>query len=337
MKRIGIIGEGKMGSNLFYYLTDFDYPLTWICSREADPEKLLKSFRKKILRSLDASVISTERFETLQSGTVISSDLADLSGCDLVIEAVNENLPLKQALFRQMDGFLPSGCILATNSSSIPPEAIVPSDERRDKTVGLHFFYPVILKNMAELIILPETSDKTKDAIMDFLTTIKKNVLLLHPENAFVLNRIFLDIQKEAWSVVSEGLATFRQLDEMVKERFTPTGVFEFCDHVGNDIMLASVMNYTRSDPEKDLYVPFMLKLDELVKSGRLGKKTGTGFFSYTGLTPAPEPEIPEGLRTKISERINAALQASVSGFAVKTGISEEVLNEHLEEYLGRR
>ncbi|HSN50848.1 MAG TPA: 3-hydroxyacyl-CoA dehydrogenase family protein [Bacteroidales bacterium] len=336
MKRIGITGEGKMGSNLFYYLSDFGYDLTWICSQDADTEKLLKTFQKKIKRSSEGSLITPEKYEQLQSATVISNDLSALSECDMVIEAVNENLPLKQALFHHFDSITQPHCILATNSSSILPAALVPSQMRQDKTIGLHFFYPVVLKNIVEFTILPETSETTKLAVRDFLTTIRRNAITLTPDSAFILNRIFLDIQREAYSIVVEGKASFGQVDDVIKENITSMGVFEFCDHVGIDTMLASVMNYTRADPGKDQYIPFMLKLDELVKAGRNGKKSGEGFFSYTGPAAGAGHEISSVLNKTITHRINTALLGSISVFSVLTGISEQELNRHMDEYLGR-
>jgi 3-hydroxybutyryl-CoA dehydrogenase len=330
MKKIGIIGEGKMGTNIFYYLVNHKYPLRWVVSNEADPAVLEKTFRKKIRRMYETGQISEKKHEFLNTEISISNDLAIFGDCDLIIEAVSENLKLKQFVFMQLEKATPERCVLATNSSSILPADLTALVERKDKVIGLHFFYPVALKNIVEYVRNPDTSAETSKKVDIFLSSISRNFITLDAENAFMMNRIFLDLQTEAFSIVSEGLGTYEEVDRFVKMYITPPGVFEFCDYVGNDIMLTSVMNYVSHEKSKAKYLPFMVELDRLVKAGRLGKKTSHGFFSYNGSLMVPSTKASD-LAPAAVRRLHNALGRSVARFSKSTGFPETKINELLK------
>ena len=145
IKTIGIIGEGKMGTNLFYYLLDFGFSIIWVCSEEADIEKIIKSFNKKLKRSLDTGIMDETSCSKVKVNTIITNDLLQLHQCDLIIEAVSEDLTIKKRLFKDLDRIVNKDCIFASNSSSFIPSELLASEYRKDKLVGLHFFYPVSL------------------------------------------------------------------------------------------------------------------------------------------------------------------------------------------------
>lgn len=332
MKKIGVIGEGKMGTNIFYYLTAFDYNLRWLVSGDADVPGLEKTFRKKIRRMVDTEILTAKRHDLLEKETVITDEIVRLGDCDLVIEAVSENLKLKQTIFTQLDQVTSERCILSTNSSSILPSDLAIEGNRRERITGLHFFYPVALKNIVEFIRLPETSADTITRVTKFLKTISRNFIMLEQENAFLLNRLFLDLQNEGFSIVMEGKATMQQVDRFVQMYITPAGIFEFCDHVGNDVMLASVINYIKYEKNQSRYVPFMLELDNLVKSGRLGKKSGQGFYRYNGshaATGSPAGELDHAS----VRRLHLALEKSILKHSASTGMHREKIEELLKEY----
>jgi 3-hydroxyacyl-CoA dehydrogenase len=288
MDNIGIVGEGKMGGSIFNYLLGFDLKLAWICHPEADTEKLYRQFSKRIRRSVDTGIITKEHHERLLK-TVISKNPEDLRECDLVIEAIPEITGLKKDLFAKLDGIVRPEAIFASNSSSINPGEIAPAGNRSEKFVGIHFFFPVSLKNIVELTIMPGTSAETITRTESFLKTIQRRHITLTEQNSFMLNRIFLDFQNEAYLLVAAGKCSCQQLDRLVKDHFFPFGVFDFCDSVGLDTMLASVLNYTRGYGDQDYFTGFTGKLAELVANGRLGMKNQAGFFDY----PVEYSEIP--------------------------------------------
>lgn len=340
IKTIGIIGEGKMGTNLFYYLLEHFFRLTWLCSPEADLDKLQKTFRKKIKRHFDAGLIPMEKYEFLQQNSLITKDNVSLSGCDLIIESIPENFEQKSRLFLEIDPIVSQACILSSNSSSIRPSEMVPSEYRKDKFVGLHFFYPVSLKNIVEFIVTANTSPHTREMITGFLRDINRKHLLLKEKDSFILNRIYLDFQNEAYLIVREGKATFKDMDDLIRKNLFPIGVFEFFDSVGNDMMLASITNYIRDYPHRDYYLPLVENLRYLVDQGRLGQKAGKGFFDYDdteGKKEISPYEMPVALtdQDEIITRLKLAYIASVKRFAMQSHCLLDDLTHALNEYFG--
>jgi 3-hydroxybutyryl-CoA dehydrogenase len=331
LKNIGIIGEGKMGTNLLYYLLDMDFDLTWICSREADLDKLQKYFRKKMARSLEAGILDEERFHDILEHVKISKEVTDLASCDLIIEAISEDPEAKRRLFRLLDKIATPGCIFTSNSSSINPSELIPSENRKDKFTGLHFFYPIALKDIVEVIRTKETSKETLQQIILFLKTIRRRFLLLEEKDSFILNRIFLQFQNEAFLLVNEQKASLQQIDRIVRERFFPTGVFDFFDSVGLDVMLVSVKNYVKDDPEEKRYQALIGQLQQLVSEGRLGMKTKCGFYSEE---TAPDPGFPEN-DGQIISRLQVSLEKAFSRFCLSSGIPAAELKTALDEYFG--
>jgi len=331
LKYIAIIGEGKMGTNLLYYLLDMDFNLVWICSPEADLEKLSRTLTRRLGRSLEAGIIDDTRHQDILDRIKISNNLDDVASCDLVIEAISENIEAKKLLFSRLDGIAPPACIFTSNSSSITPSSLVPSVSRKDKFTGLHFFYPIALKDIAEVITTPETSVETLKKITSFLETISRNYIILDEKNSFILNRIFLQFQNEAFLLVNDNKASIQQIDRIVRDHFFPTGVFEFFDSVGLDIMLASVINYSRNDIAEERYFPLILRLQEHVSEGRLGAKTKAGFYDESTLQ---HPGYPEN-DSLIIARLKGSYEAAFRRFRLLSGIPSGKLKSAMDEYFG--
>jgi 3-hydroxyacyl-CoA dehydrogenase len=331
LKNIGIIGEGKMGTNLLYYLLDMDFNLTWICSPEADLEKLRRNFSKRVGRSLEARIIDENRFQSIMGRIKISNTLEDIASCELIVEAITEDLEAKQELFRLLDTIAIPGCIFTSNSSSIKPSFLVPSENRKEKFAGLHFFYPIALKNIVEVIMTQETTKETLAQITSFMESIHRRFLLLEEKDSFILNRIFLNFQNEAFLLVNENKASPQQIDRIVRERFFPTGVFEFFDSVGLDIMLASVKNYSKDDPAEERFHPLIAQLQELVSKGRLGTKTKGGFY---GEGISVDPGYPEN-DGKIIAKLQESYAHAFRWFCHSSGIPSAELKTAMDEYFG--
>jgi 3-hydroxyacyl-CoA dehydrogenase len=203
---------------------------------------------------------------------------------------------------------------------------------------GLHFFYPVSLKNITELIVNDVTSGGTISKIIHFLKIINKEHLLLNERNGFILNKIFLDFQNEAFLIVTEKKVTMAEMDIIVRKHFFPLGVFEFCDSVGNDVMLTSIKNYISDYNERDRYLPFAGMLDQMVQAGKLGMKSHAGFYLYPTENKTDELLLPDNrfpVIEKIINRLNNTLVASIEKFSHSSGISPNILNSAMKEYLG--
>lgn len=337
---IGIVGEGKMGTNLFYYILEFGFKLVWLCNPAADNGKIRNVFQKKIKRSFDNGLIDEQRLSFLQNNIVISADHAVLSTCDLIIEAIPENLELKKEFFRVIDPVVSLNCILASNSSSIRPSELIPAEARKDKFIGIHFFYPIALKNIVEFIKTADTSRKTRDFVKDFLHTIKRNYLILNEKDSFILNKIFLDFQNEAYLIVREGTLTFPEIDAIVKHFFFPVGVFEFFDSVGIDTMLTSIRNYIRGYPHEDYYKPLIEKLESMIGEGKTGHKSQSGFYGYPkenddlDIVFLKNPDIQPLIEDTV-KRLNFSYFSSAKRYTIQSKNTTEKINNALKEYFG--
>jgi len=331
INRVGIVGEGKMGTGIFYYLVNFGFDLVWLCSPEADTEKLSRQFGKKIKRSLDSGMMDQQQYDRLLL-TPITQNIAGLCDCDLIIEAIPEVLEQKRDLFLHLDKWVKPDAIFTSNSSSFNPSELVPSGQRTSLFAGLHFFYPVQLKNIIEFTITDETSDQAILLIELFLKAIDRRFITLNGDNSFILNKIFLDFQNEAFRIVLAGHCTFIQLDQLVKKHLLPFGVFDFCDSVGIDTMLASIENYTRKYPHKDYYASMLSALRHLVSEGKLGIKSQQGFYTYP--LQADLMEEPSG-SPEIIEHLRQTLYSSSKRFTALSHIPTGDMNWAIKEYLG--
>ena len=281
IKHIGIAGEGKMGSSIFFYLNGFNFRMTWLVSSEDEKEKAQKVFVKKTKIFLQSSILSEAEYASKIDRTTVTTASDDLKDCDLVIEAITEDIGLKRGLFESLDRAVNANCIFTTNSSAILPLQLVPSENRKDRFCGLHFFFPVAMKNIVELISNSLTSSQTKESLHQFLLQINKTPFHQDETDAFILNRLFLDFQAGAYQVFLEGRLSYHEIDELVRLQLFPIGVFEFFDHVGIDVMLSSIKTYTKDTVNKTFYSPLIEKMEELVKFNRLGIKTKQGFYDY--------------------------------------------------------
>ncbi|HNW70506.1 MAG TPA: 3-hydroxyacyl-CoA dehydrogenase family protein [Bacteroidales bacterium] len=286
IRRIGIIGSGKMGADIFSFLSGYDFEIVWVCFDQEEAEIQHRSFFKRMNRQLRCGLIDEERFQKIQNAIVFCSDIVELSKCHLVIECIWESLEKKQELFKKIIPVLDGHCIIASNSSSFTPARLNPDAGTNDRFIGLHFFYPVKLKNIVEIIRTKNTSEKVLKEITGFCTLIEKRFLLQDEKNAFLLNRLFLEVQNEAYKIHTEGLLSYRQIDAIIEEHLFPDGVFKFFDQVGIDVMLQSVKNYTWQNSAS--YKALLDKLEELSKKNLLGVKTKAGFYDYG-------QEIPDG------------------------------------------
>ncbi len=268
-----------MGTDIFNFLIGYDYEIVWICIDETETVALQQSFEKKIKRLHKRGLIDDQQVITKQNSVVINHKVENLNGCDLVIECIWEDIAKKRQMYWDIIPILKGKCILASNSSSFLPSQLIPDPAFNDRFIGLHFFYPVKLKNIVEFIKTGQTSAETIEKIKGFCEKTDKKQLLQDEKNAFWLNRLFLEVQNEAFLIVNERVFSYEQIDAMVAEYLFPEGIFKFFDLVGNDVMLQSIKNYTAGN--RDAYHAMLDELEELCSKNMLGIKTKTGFYNY--------------------------------------------------------
>ena len=331
IRKVGVIGEGKMGSGIVLYLVDFPFELVWVCSEGADMEKTARMVSKRARKSLDAGIIDRTRFESLQVSPV-TQDISLLRDCDLVIEAIPENLEKKRALFNRLDKIVKGDAIFTSTSSSINPSEIMPGPETGRKSAGLHFYYPVQSKDMVEVTLSASTTDGTLELIGSFLDSVNRTFITLDEQNSFILNRIFLDFQNAAFRIVHDGECTYLQMDQLVKEQFFSFGVFDYCDSIGLDIMLAAIQRYIQDYRDQESYAIFTSALARLAGAGKLGVKTREGFYKYP--MPDQTPESPEHAG-EIEEHMRQTWLNACNRFTSTALVSPELMYHAMDEFFG--
>lgn len=271
-----------MGTDIFNFLTAYDYKLVWICIDETETACLQQSFEKKINRLHKCGILDDQQLKIKHDSVLISHRAEQLSDCDLIIECIWEDIDRKKQMYQHILPFLNSKCILASNSSSFLPSQLLPDTNFNERFIGLHFFYPVKLKNIIEVIITAHTSSETINKIDGFCKITEKMPLRQDEKNAFWLNRLFLEIQNEAFLVQHENIFSYDEIDAIIAEHLFPEGIFKFFDQVGIDIMLQAIKNYTANNPLP--YRIMIAKLEELISENKLGVKSKSGFYDYTGV-----------------------------------------------------
>ncbi|MCK9617796.1 MAG: 3-hydroxyacyl-CoA dehydrogenase family protein [Lentimicrobiaceae bacterium] len=336
---IGICGCGKMGTNIFQYLSGFNFTLIWLCKTETAAQNQQNLFLKRLQRQLRNGLLSEIDFTRQIKDSFFTHLPANLSNCDLVIETITENVETKQELFHRLDTICPAKCILTSNSSSILPSRLFPSAERTANFAGLHFFYPVALKNITELIITPHTSESAIGFLKQFLVEINRFHLLQNEQNAFLLNRILLDVQNEACKILIEEKISPAVIDSITKETLFPMGLFAFFDNVGIDVMLFSVKNYSKEFyGGESTYLPLISCLHEKFVQGYLGIKTQHGFFDYSNAQPGESTGslyVSPRKRKAFAARLINTWRTSVRNALDKENITKKDLQFALAEYFG--
>jgi 3-hydroxyacyl-CoA dehydrogenase len=334
--KVLIIGSGKMGTNLFHYLSGFPVELVWLCLNENEQQKAEQNFQKKSGRKLRSGLISRQEYDEMLKRVCITSDTAMLRDCNFIIEAIWEDKKNKQQLFAKLDGLLPPDAIITTNTSSIPISELIPSDNRKKFFAGLHFFYPIELRDIAEINTHADTDPAVTRKIKEFLMSIGRRAILLDERNNFLLNRLLLPMQNEAYKIIQEGKLSIPELDALARSRLLPVGIFEFFDQVGIDVMNASIRNYAEAYPDGSDYSALIACLASLAEKGKLGVKRGEGFYQY----PLATDTIVIGTdklaaSTDLIKRLsNAFFQPMVKARSEKF-MSPEELDHAIREYWG--
>ncbi len=280
LNKVGIIGAGTMGSGIAQALAVSGIEVVMSDVAKAQLDRATQA----VAGSLDR-LVKKEKLTAEQKGQAVArirtaTELAALKDCPLVIEAATENLDLKLKIFAQLDAMLPAGGVIATNTSSISITCLAGATKRPDKVIGMHFFNPVPVMALIELIRALQTSDETFAAAEALAKKIGKTPVQVRNSPGFVVNRLLCPMINEAAFALAEGLATAEQIDQAMKLGANhPIGPLALADLIGLDVELA-VMQVLYEGFKDSKYRPAPL-LVEMVEAGYLGRKTKRGFFRY--------------------------------------------------------
>jgi len=280
IKKVGVVGAGTMGNGISQALAVAGLEAVMTDIAQAPLERALAAIAGSLERLVKKEKLTAVQKAQAMGRIRISTDTGELRGCDLLIEAATENLELKLKIFRQLDELAPPGAVIATNTSSISITRLAAATKRPDKVIGMHFFNPVPLMALIELIRGLQTSDETYGAAEALAKSLGKTPVAVKNSPGFVVNRLLCPMINEAAFALGEGLASAEAIDQAMKLGANhPIGPLALCDLIGLDVELAvlQVLYEGFKDPK---YRPAPL-LVEMVEAGRLGRKTRRGFFTY--------------------------------------------------------
>jgi 3-hydroxybutyryl-CoA dehydrogenase len=282
IKKVAVLGAGIMGNGIAQVSAQAGFQVTMRDLEDKFLKQGLDSIEKSLGRMKKSGKISEGEAEEIAGRIKCTTDLVEAArDADLVIEAIHEDLQLKQQLFKQVDAICPDHTVLATNTSTIRITAIAAATERPDRVVGMHFSNPVPVMRWVELIRALQTSDETMETIKEVSTRMGKEYYISKDSPGFIGNRLFPLFINEAFNVLWEGVATPEDIDKGVKLGLNhPMGPLELADMVGLDQLIKGLEFLCEELGDK--YRPSLM-MKQLVAAGRYGRKTGRGVYDYTG------------------------------------------------------
>jgi 3-hydroxybutyryl-CoA dehydrogenase len=277
---IGVIGAGTMGSGIAQAGAVAGLAVTMIDVSDAALQKGTRSIASSLDRLVGKGKLSAEQRDGALARVRTSTDYGALSGADVVVEAATENVAVKIDILRKIDAIASHDAVLATNTSSISITQLAAVASQPARFIGMHFFNPVPLMALVELIRGLQTSDATVARAEALARSLGKTPIVVKNSPGFVVNRILCPMLNEAIFALQEGIAGAQEIDDGMKLGcHHPIGPLALCDMIGLDVLLA-VMNVFYADFNDPKYRPAPL-LKEMVAAGRLGRKTGRGIYTY--------------------------------------------------------
>lgn len=282
MKNIAVIGAGTMGNGIAHVFAQHGFSVHLIDVSQESLDKGLATITKNLDRMVAKDKISENDKTVTLAKIVLFSDLKEgVAKADLVVEAATENSDLKLKIFKELDAFCQPKTILATNTSSISITQIAAETSRPEKVIGMHFMNPVPIMELVEIIRGYSTSDKTTTTVMELAKTLGKTPTEVNDYPGFVANRILMPMINEAIETLQHGVAGVGEIDTVMKLGMAhPMGPLQLADFIGLDVCL-SILNVMHNGFKNPKYAPSPL-LVNMVVAGKLGVKSGEGFYDYS-------------------------------------------------------
>jgi 3-hydroxybutyryl-CoA dehydrogenase len=280
IKTIAVLGAGQMGNGITQVAACAGYNVTMVDIEQAYVDRGLATIEKSLTKLVSKERMTQADADAARGRITTAIDRQACADCDLVVEAVPEILSLKQEIFAELDQICKPETILASNTSSISISTIAEATNRPEQVIGMHFMNPVPIMKLVEIINGKQTSDATNAAVIEASATMGKTALSCNDAPGFVSNRILCPMLNEAILTLQEGVAEPEAIDGIMKLGMNhPIGPLALSDLIGLDTVL-HIMNVLHEGMGDDKYAPAQL-LKDMVAEGKLGRKSGQGFYTY--------------------------------------------------------
>ena len=280
MKRIAVIGAGQMGNGITQVAASAGYEVLMVDIKQEFVDRGMATIQKSLSKLVSKERMSQSDADETLARITTTTNRNDCADVDLVVEAVPEILDLKTSIFSELDEICKPDCILASNTSSISISTIANATNRPDKVIGMHFMNPVPIMKLVEIINGDQTSETTNSTVVEAAEKMGKTALSCNDSPGFVSNRILCPMLNEAILTLQEGVAEPAAIDGIMKLGMNhPIGPLALSDLIGLDTVL-HIMNVLHEGLNDDKYAPADL-LKTMVAEGKLGRKSGEGFYKY--------------------------------------------------------
>ena len=283
---IGVLGAGTMGHGIAQVAAAAGYHVVLRDVNEAAVTRGLESIKRNLEKGIQRGKVSEAEREQVIGRIQTTTSIEDVRDADLVIEAAPENLELKQTLLRETESIVKHDCVFATNTSSLSINEIAVASSRPAHVIGMHFFNPVHIMRLVEIVVGPRTSESTVAAVRAVAQRMKKEPIIVRDVPGFASSRLGVTLGLEAMRMVEQGVASARDIDTAMELGYNhPMGPLRLTDLVGLDVRL-SIAEYLHGKLGSETFRPPEI-LRRLVREGKLGKKSGEGFYKWSD---SPEP-----------------------------------------------
>ena len=280
IKKLGVLGFGQMGAGIGQVFAEAGYEVVVVDASEAMIEKGLKGIEKRLAGKVEKGKLSAQDKDAVMGRFTKSTKLQDLADCDLIEEAIPEDLELKKATFAELDRICKPSTIFGSNTSGLSMTDMAAATKRQDKVIGMHFHNPAPVMKLLELVRTIMTGNETIEAVKSWGATLGKTVVVAPDVGGFIVTRLFTPFLLGAIRMLEAGIATRDEIDISMKFAVNhPMGPLEVVDFIGLDTEL-SIANSLYEETKEAKYAPPVL-LTKMVTAGWLGRKTGKGFYEY--------------------------------------------------------
>ena len=282
IKNVSVIGAGTMGNGIAHVFAQSGFTVNLIDVNPSQLQRAMDTINKNLDRQLTKGSITEDQKKSTLANITIFSDIPEgVKKAELVVEAATENVELKLQIFQQMDASAPEGCILATNTSSISITKIAAQTKRAGLVIGMHFMNPVPVMKLVEIINGYATKKEVTEKIVELSKQLGKIPCVVNDYPGFIANRILMSMINEAIYSLFEGVAGVEEIDTVMKLGMAhPMGPLQLADFIGLDVCYA-ILKVLQDGYRTSKYAPCPL-LAKMVTAGKLGIKSGEGFYVYT-------------------------------------------------------